>query len=233
MAKKGKHDDEIGEFGWCFIKASSETYRANTSKGYRGPGWQGHHVLVADCFKLNSVTDADQTAYVKVVFTFTEWDINASPNMLGLPVLKSYVVAYKDMDGGGKQAGKTEFKHLQKYLTKPPVLKAGLEAAAPHNLPCHQPVNWGHTDYTVEVDDALTTEIWNTLKRAEDKHISAETIKGKLGPIADRFAGFLAARGARMGGTSLNWRNRHDPDRADTWFYPFCMSAEPIKDGIA
>jgi hypothetical protein len=233
MGKKGKHDDELGEFAYCFIKSAPEDYRGNTTTGYRGVGWQGHHVLVAKCFKLQSVADADQADYVRVCFSFTDWNINAGPNMLGLPILQSYVVAYKAMDGGGKQAGKSEFKHIQKYFTSPPAISAAAELSAPHNLPCHNPQNWGHTDYTKEVDLALLREIWNTLKRADDKHISAETIKGKLGPMAERFAGKLVARGAREGGTSLNWRNRHDPARADTWFHPFCMSADPVKDGIA
>lgn len=235
MGKKGKHDDELGEFAHCFIKAASDVYRGNTSAGYRGPGWQGHHVLVADCFKLASTEkkDAAQAAYVRVCFSFTDWDINKSPNMLGLPVLKSYVVAYKDMDGGGKQQGKQEFKHLTKYFSSPPSLKPGVDVAAPHNLPCHQPVNWGHLDYTVEVDNELSSKIWNPLQRSDDKHISVKTILDKLGPLAEKFAGRLVERGARNGGTALNWRERHSPARANNWFHPFCMSVRPTKASIA
>jgi hypothetical protein len=235
MGKKGKHDDELGEFAHCFKKASSDVYRGNTSSGYRGPGWQGHHVLVADCFKLASTEadDSDQAAYIRVCFSFTDWDINKDHNMLGLPVLKSYVLAYKDMDGGGKQAGKQEFKHLEKYLTKPPVLKAGVEVSAPHNLPCHQPVNWGHIDYTKEVDTELKKRIWKTLKRSDEKHVSAKVIAGELGPLASEFSGKLTERGCREGGTSLNWRERHNPERENSWFHPFCMSARPNKFGIA
>jgi hypothetical protein len=69
-------------------------YRGNTSRGYRGGGgkcWQAHHILCNHAVEGRIIPgDANYKAYVEDCLWITDWDLNNSGNMYGMPTNRQY-----------------------------------------------------------------------------------------------------------------------------------------------
>lgn len=79
------------------VLTRNSKYRSNTSRGYRGGGgkcWQAHHILCNHAVEGRRIPgDSDYVAYVEDCLWITDWNLNNSDNMYGLPTNRQYRLA--------------------------------------------------------------------------------------------------------------------------------------------
>jgi hypothetical protein len=146
------------------------------------PHWQKHHILPCTSVRNSIATAAGEAGkehLVKALKYFTNWNINQKPNLMGMPTRTAYHKAY------GKKGGRT------------------VPLVVPGNLPCHQPTNWGHTNYNDQVDLSLLS-IWSKVViKVEDHKLSANDIATDIEGAVNTWKGkFPGTRQA----TIENWR---------------------------
>lgn len=150
------------------------------------PGWQKHHILPCTSVRKSIATVTKQAGkenLEKALKYFTNWNINESHNLIGLPTRSVYQKAY------GKRGGKQN-----------PSLSL---VASLGNLPCHQPTSWGHTVYNDKIETQLQS-VWKKVVMTVKQHkLDANDIAGDITAIETRWKGTFP--GSRQT-TQANWR---------------------------
>jgi hypothetical protein len=205
---------EIPEGEWDFLRQrNGDTHITACKKGYiapRGetPRWlEIHHILcVHACsdktFPLQS--SDDQKKFIRSCLAITTWDINAEPNVIGLPTKWAYV---KDLALPGKPA-------------------------AWDGLPCHQVDHDLYLkSVNVFVTDKIWKKIRKAEKGKECEELTPENIAKKFETGSDVWRSFLEARGKYYGGTKacIDYCLRGTPDplgviNDNNWHIPFSMA---------
>lgn len=220
-----EHDDGAPTGGFKGTRNGDE-HIDNCSEGYReattfhkrstAPNakfWDSHHLVI-----ISSVADAyidvsrpDKT-YLKKCLGKTDWNINASPNLIGLDTKWIYL----------------------KHATDPTSFP---ESMLPDKLPSHRV---DHPRYNIEVYDYMQEEIWSTLKAKRKDHPKGTSIQSQLEDASEYFKEELEDRGQLHGGTRHCWKNRNTEALEDTWYEPFSMAIGdnpiarcPIPDNLA
>jgi len=108
-----------------------------------------------------------------------------------------------------------------------------LKIKYPGDLPVHNPVNWGHTQYNEDVLAKLDGDIFDELrsKKLSNEHFKPEDLKKQITAVKDKFWGDLRGRGALEGmsgkfGIKANMKARYDENN-DGWWKPLCMVDVP------
>lgn len=216
-----------------FEKNKSREYRATCLSGGRGylSDWhQAHHILPETCFEksVEQISPDDKRVYIENCKWVTDWNLNETYNLMGLPRLWSYMLAYQKTHGKGDERNKVVSKRYGKIqLIKDRSKIISETFIVPKDYPVHNPVNWGHIDFNEEVSDWLKIEIWDHLDEKKEEHkINPESIRSYLDKGTNYFYNELINRGGREGGTEVNWPKRNEPGNT-TWYHPFSMALDP------
>jgi hypothetical protein len=233
--KKGKDKKKS-----VFYKYESEAYRKTCetcNRGYHGNRWDAHHVLPGTVF--GQIADP----FIHECLALTEYDINESYSMAGLPKLTAFILYFQRDRTVPFQADKEKTVTMRRWGTVEQYQnQAHLPVVFPGDLPVHNPCNWGHTEYNDEVAEYLEANIWDKLveKKEAEEHVSTEFIKTELHEAQAIFWSRLESIGKEPGGggfrgVEANLRNRYDKSR-DGWWKPLCMSSRvtsaPMSPGI-
>jgi len=252
MSNSDEHLDieklkEEGRKGW-FVKDADDMpqhkkFRTSCKQGGRGffgPNFGAHHIIPEE--SINSSTaklDQQQVTDIKYITPFI---LNRPSNMLGLPSFWSFDVYYKvqrQKKERGQEDSQSEYPGLSaKWMNsyqegtrkrwqqrvEQLLAKASMTKYSPENHPIHIPKTWGHTEYSDEVANRLTKQVWIVLKREKSKHKiskkSLQSIEAQLKAIETSFYTKLTNRGA----TSLDlWERRKNPDD-NGWYGPYTMT---------
>ena len=71
------------------VLVRNSSYRDNCSAGFTSGDWQAHHIACHHSVNTREIED-EYLEYVENCLWITEWDLNASDNLIGLPVNKQY-----------------------------------------------------------------------------------------------------------------------------------------------
>jgi hypothetical protein len=88
-ASPGAHFSRTTARESTLTRASADVYRGNSKTGYTQGDWQAHHILCEHALGSRTFDDADQE-FAEECLWVTEWDLNASPNMIGMPVRSDF-----------------------------------------------------------------------------------------------------------------------------------------------
>jgi len=162
---------------WERLKPNPVNYTKNCA-GIKN--WQKHHILPCVSVRDSVLAAAATKAHlVKAVRYFTVWNVNDAPNLMPLPTRTAFQVAY------GKKGGK------------------GGVIPTLTNLPCHQPVSWGHTVYNKKVKKDLI-KVWSKVIIQMKAHdLKANNVKSHLDGLRKKWEGRLKT--GRVG-SRQNWR---------------------------
>lgn len=210
----------------------------NEGRGYVGAKHEAHHILPQDAFQ-QSLADVqendarmntDKKGYIEDCKHISPYNINNKNNLMGLPHLIAYIIYFKD-EGIGSHSG-TIVKALKSFAkdkrftaTTRKRYKAEMLRNSPEKHPIHQPVNWGHKEYTEEVAKEIKKYVWDKLNEKQKEHdVDAGKIAENLEGVENDNFDFLIERG--RGATKNNWAKRHQPNN-NTWYIPFTMYDAP------
>jgi hypothetical protein len=82
-AKPSAHFADTHERKSKLTRASSSTYRGNSTTGYTRGSWQAHHILCEHAIGSRSFEDQD---FGEACLWVTDWNLNDSHNMIGMPI---------------------------------------------------------------------------------------------------------------------------------------------------
>ncbi len=220
-------DEEEGNFD----KEASPVYRAaceSCGRGYHGNRWDAHHILPGVVF--TRVNEADKTGFIKDCLSVTEYDINASYSMCGLPKLTAFILYFQttDMKFDASKEKTVTMKRWGKVAQY--ANQKGVKIAFPGNFPVHNPVNWGHTEYNNEIYTKLDSEVFDDLKESKDEqaHFDPVDLKRAITEVKDAAWDELVRRGSMEGmtgkfGIEANLRARYQKKNKN-WWKPLCMT---------
>lgn len=198
-----------------FYEQSShrDVSRANGEGYAKGRGgsrsWQSHHIVCVSAVAVRKAKDDPTTLLMEKSLYITEWNINKSPNMIGLPMYRKYTSIYGGIDKAKTKAARD----------------AAFAAVSPQKLPAHDIDHNTDDGYTDEVTKYLDTNIWKKFQStAKDHKKDAEWLAKRLTSASETFQGRLLKRGTRKKGTVAAWQNRLNDD---DWAEPFSMADEP------
>lgn len=227
-----------GEHEGVFEKSSSVEYRQTCkscdkkSESYHGNRWDAHHILPGVVFS-NARSD-DPNGFIIECLNATEYDINAAYSLAGMPKLTAFILYFqRDRTMPKFDASKEKTVTMRRWgKVKKYKSQKDIPIAFPGDIPVHNPVNWGHTQYNEDVDEHLTSEIWNALRKKKKKkkaHFKPEDLKDKLTSAKDKFWKKLLKRGKGPGfgehkGIEANLRHRYDRGSEKGWWQPLCMA---------
>lgn len=176
--------------------------------GTAGVHWQSHHIVCVSSLGARTAKDAATKDKLEKSLYVTDWNINKSPNMIGLPQRCQYRESYGSAETNARKS--------------PSTAAAAWAAATPVNLPSH---NNDHPSYTDEVTKHLNDNIWSKFDANKGDHnADANWLKSQLEGASKHFDGILKSRGSRDPGTIEGWKDRFN--RQD-WQDPFSMAAQP------
>lgn len=168
-----------------------------------------HHLLcVAEVTKVISKDEK-----LKAVLENTVYCINASVNMMALPLFGHTVYWYCLFGGSG---AKSLLGAIMSAVTAP----------AFKDLPNH---DFDHGMYNKEVEDELKN-LSGQVKQAEHSFTTGQ-LAGALNAMSTSFLGKLQARGVRKGGTHASWQKACEGD-IDEWYLPFSLADDPAERGF-
>ncbi len=178
----------------------SSAYQRNTTKGYRTGSWQAHHILCEASVGARSFKPADKE-FAEQCLWITEWDLNATVNMIGMPV-------------------RSDFTSTNGVI-------CDTSTGVPINICSHANDHNTTEGYTDECTQHLKQKVWDTIKKSGQDHTTeAASIKSLLETASTYFSGELTKRANREGGTLLMWTKRHDAGYEDKWYVPFSMAKD-------
>ncbi len=226
------HKDPVRDRIGVYYKYKTKDYRSECEgcgKGYHSHRWQAHHILPGMVFM-------DLVDYIRECLGVTDYNINKPYSMCGLPTLKAFILYFQGDDTFPISKDKTKLVQMKRWGDiRKYKYQAHIEVTFPGDLPCHQPVSFGHVRYNEEVIEHLTQEIWKPLKKKKDKedHPEPEDIKEKLIKAKDKFWNHLKNKGKGSGGgghkgIEANLRNRYDSAK-NGWWKPMCMCLEDFS----
>lgn len=176
--------------------------------------WEAHHII---CLKSIRAF-GDQIKYpqfqnciieIEDTYRRTDWCINQSPNLIPLPLKKTY----------------NPLSPKKPDLSQPP---GNLHL----NLPCHNLHHNVKLGYQHEVTEALKRHVWDRIKDAVDNsapgqaHYSESAVLAALQTLETRFRKMLVARGLRLGGPAAVWSMQGSTSNA--WWLPFSMASDAV-----
>jgi hypothetical protein len=219
----------LGNAESVFTRCERKRYRATCQRcdqgGYHGNRWEAHHVLPVMVF--GQITDP----FIHECLAATPFDINETYAMAGLPKLTAFILYFqrdKTMPFKRKQEKTVtmrRWRHVDQYTNQ-----AHIPIEFPGDLPVHNPCNWGHLEYSDEVDKRLKKRIWDKLRqmKKQKNHPKPEGIRNMLLAEVRFFWGDWADIGNGPGGggfsgVEANLRNRYGKAK-DGWWKPLCMS---------
>jgi hypothetical protein len=177
---------------------------ANGSKGYAVKGYsQIHHIVPVTCLKdgtINqTVTKANEFQFIRCCLAETDWDINAKPNTVGLPLKNAFY----------------EKKRL-------PQRKAW------NGWPCHMvDHDLYYKDVSGYLQENVWEPLLEERKKCvfDPKSVLSEL----NGASDHFYAFLKDRGSNACGGTMVCWDNRLNPNLAGTWFIPFSMGVNSIR----
>jgi hypothetical protein len=191
----GKHvtlDESKGRTLFIDRKAG---YAKNCKAGYRGDYWNAHHCVPCTSIQksLKTYLDKKPPEYNKALARFTKWDVNAKPNLVGLPHKHAYRVAYGD----------TTSSLLALLLRRQWMMKK-IQRPGGVRYPIHLPTSWGHVQYNGLVKTQLDS-IWTALSVEIKDHepIKADDMGSAIQGVGDAFRAILMAK---VGQTKAAWQ---------------------------
>ena len=199
MAKK--HGPPLGKSKKKTCKdIKSNNYRSSCASGYLGPKYNAHHVVPCVALKLSLIAylEGKPLEYKRALAFFTNWDVNAGTNLLGLPVAESYQIVFKSMKKRSINVG------------RPAWIKPTITWAHPTTpkYPIHIPATtWKHDVYNTQVQTDLD-DVWADLKVKHKNHdpIDAPDLGGAIQDISDTYRGKLEGK---TGQTIEDWENQN------------------------
>lgn len=194
--------------GYIFTNSGTKKKKGKTIAFTNAAGRSAfHHILpITSLQDANIDLDSDALEYAHLCMAATKWDINDSPNLIGLPLKPAYQSADRLLSDG---------KTLANIKALNPA--SGQFGALP-DLPCHQN---DHAKYNKYVIQHLNKKIWKKLKPAEPCKSKSENIKTLLDSASSKCLGKLEKRGKEEGGAIDCWVNREEKEK--TWHIPFSM----------
>lgn len=195
--------------GYMFVNSGVSKKKGKSVKFSNAAGQSAfHHVLpITSCQDANMLVDSDTLEYIHDCMAATVWDINDTPNLIGLPLKPVYMAADRFLSADDNTVN--DLKALNP--------KKGGFGAIPE-LPCHQN---DHASFNEGIIDYLNANIWKTLKPSDPCKSKSEDIKALLDKGSKKFTKWLEARGKQNGGAIDCWVNREAKEK--TWHIPFSM----------
>ncbi len=83
-AKPGKHFGDTHTKKSTLVRKSD--YRANTATGYKRGTWQAHHIICEHAIGSRKFSDDETKEFGERCLWVTDWNLNDSPNMIGMPI---------------------------------------------------------------------------------------------------------------------------------------------------
>lgn len=224
----GKHVDAVLDKKGVYSKYTSPQYRkiclSCTNRGFHGVRWQAHHVLPGMCF-------GGLTSFVRACLDVTDYNINETYSMAGMPTLKGFLMYFRSQSTKGKrgESSATQLKRWHKLIRTYEEDKEKI-FVHPGDYPCHQPGSFGHVIYNTNVSKKLKKDIWDKLnkKKAERAHVKPEGIRAQLMKVKTHFWNDLKKRGKGKGGgthmgVEANFLNRNGTAKSG-WWKPMSMA---------
>jgi hypothetical protein len=221
MAQKtNQHPEDPTDWLMNRQRAHTDELRESCSTGYiflHNEGAAGqcefHHIIPIEIMQDSSLPP-EKVDFARKCMALTDWNINNSENLIGLPTKLPYEAADR---------------HLNKGLE---MLAAVLDV--PHNifgaipdLPCHQRE---HDKYNRKLNTDFRSKIWNKLiKKRRACKMDGEKLKGQLETASGEWREFLVKRGAGPPSASTCWPNRNQKSFRKIWYKPFSMAIKPAK----
>jgi hypothetical protein len=230
-----------GNYLGIYYKFESRVYRktcegCENKRGYHSNRWDAHHILPGVSFSNIPTSDTFAHDCLKL----TDFNINETYAMGGLPKLTAFILWYQDQAGVEYDESKEMTVTMRRWKTvKQYQNQLHMTVEFPGDFPVHNPVSFGHFDYNKEVTDYLNKDIFQKLK-ASEAHPKPREIKQMLIDAKDAFWEQLEDLGKGVGGGGLkgidkNFRNRYGKAK-NGWWKPMCMSkavkSAPASPGI-
>ena len=227
-------DDEVHIGDWIyeiqgdFNRGDWKKYRDATEEGFRGSWviWQAHHVIPITSVKHSTDNlDDDKKSYVEEVKKITDWQINASYNMFGLPDFNSYYLYELKPKAPYKLPSRAEhittypniFNRKDSFVRK----KIAQAAKSPKGYVIHLPTPFGHLQYNADVCGEVETRVIIPLKKKKGKHeLDAQTMGDELDEILEETKEGLEHSGATM----KKFSQRKSDNFKAGWHTPFMMA---------
>jgi hypothetical protein len=174
----------------------NEDYRDACKTGYQSVGvFQHAHHIVPCCSMAESIGDyfdGKAVGHRRALYYFTNWDINAAPNLVGLPTLSAYEVSFESMRKREIDVGRPHwYVAIAKGMWR---LLAARDKRTP-KYPIHSPSNWGHDKYSLRVQRSLNS-IWGKIdpKFKEHEPVNAKSVRAELLAMSSRYRDNLMAK---------------------------------------
>ena len=180
---KKKPEEKERKMYWEKYKPNPVNYANNCE---RKPAHEKHHILPGTSF-TESIKDASKNKPLLAdgLKFFTKWNINDKDNLIPLPTRRFYQNVFGNV-----------------ATTEP--------MPANQNLPCHQPVSWGHApEYNGYIETALNG-VWGQVAIVLNEHgdiDSTNSVAALIEAIRIQYKGILEA--PRMC-TKSNWDSMWD-----------------------
>lgn len=194
--------------GYIFSNAGSTVKNGKTINFVNAAGQCAfHHILpITSLQDANITVNADELEHVHLCMAATKWDINDTPNLIGLPLKPAYQSADRLL---------SDDKTIDDIRALNPA--RGQFGAIP-DLPCHQN---DHNKFNDAVISYLNSKVWKKLKPAEPCESKSENIKSQLDKASKKFLSKIETQGGKEGGAVDCWVNREE--KPSTWHIPFSM----------
>lgn len=204
MAKKHKKDPKDWKIkrhrdGDKHIQACNSGYH-KAGKTFR----QVHHILPVTCLSDARIADAvaqdaDRLDVIKNCLKLTDWDINAAPNCVGLPLKPAY--HHKRAPAGWAGWPSHQVDH--------PPYTDEVHVYLQNNV--WDPISM-EAEACAELGDAIAAAL----------NAGSDHWRGQLRGRGQRPIG-------PNGGTAYCWQHRADPGMETLWYLPFSMAAVPTR----
>lgn len=215
------HIDPVRDKVGVYYKYKTTEYRSKCEgcgRGYHSHRWQAHHVLPGVVF-------GGLDHFINQCLGVTDYNINETYSMAGMPTLKAFILYFQsDPDFPKPDLARDKLVQLKRWGTiQPYQYQASIPVTYPGDIPCHQPVSFGHVKYNEDVDEYLKTKIWNALmkKKKENSHFEPVDVKSKLMKAQKHFWDDLVSRASP--GIKDSFKNRYGSTQS-TWWKPMCMA---------
>jgi hypothetical protein len=232
----GKKRDRKGYFLKDEEGMPDRDYTETCTRGFKGGGYNAHHIIPQTALKRSAnELKRPKKRYITDVQYITDWNINNTNNMIGLPHFRSYLFYYQynadQIDEENPKLKKDgEIAKIKRYIntfnkwtkeTREGWLEDFTKRGNPETYPIHLPVSWGHTDYNVEVKTKIKTQIWEPLDEKQKEHeLDAQKVTKLLNDLSNHYYRKLRNRKDAI---RKNWNKRYDQKKNPDWYKPFTM----------
>jgi hypothetical protein len=202
---------------------------------YHGPYFEAHHILPGTAIKQSgeeySKSDAEKKRYLEEAQWVTKWNINAKPNLIGLPTFLSFEIYYRTLAGEGVPAKELVAKY-KKYVALIKDRCPGFRAASrkfkklapgenpPEGLPIHNPTSWGHKKYDKKTKELILQQVWQPLVNKGAKHeLKTGQVAQQLNDLIDHcLTNYLLRGDVKSGQSASAWKQKKG-----AWYKAYSM----------